>query len=146
MNKILMILLLPLLFILPSCDSGGDGGSNASCNESDVIGDWDGVTLDTEYIGSCGDEEDVIGYDISSVDVHIDEDGTYAFISNGNEEIDDEEGTWECNGANIDICETGDECATWSLDIDGNNATISIDISEAGCTVTLTVDLVKDTD
>jgi hypothetical protein len=82
-----------------------------------LIGVWNGVSLDTEYTGSCGNESDEIGYDISDVDVNINENGTYEFISNGNDVIDDEEGTWECNGANIDICETGDECATWSLNI-----------------------------
>ena len=147
MNKLLTIIFGTLLVFITACDSGDSGGTNASCDDSDVTRDWDGVTFDIEWIGECEGHVDEIGIDISSVDVHINKDGTYEFFSNGNELIDDEEGTWECNGINIDICETGDACATWSLDIDGNNATISTElVYNNDCTYIYTAYLAYDSD
>ena len=120
MNKILMILLLPLLFIFPSCDSGGDDDS-ADCP---IEGTWGLTTFD--YVFSepeCTSGEDGSA-DLSCLDVIVADDTT----------------TWDtcdCDGEDPEDC-TNTEDSDYTCDnpttlddggsvtIDGDTATLII--------------------
>ena len=135
MKKILfLITLIPIIFIGSSCNSGGGGGSGSehdsghdttACIE-DISGKWQGLTFSVDYDQNCG-ITDINNEDITEVLFDFNFDETYEFESNGNSYIEDEEGSWSCDGGpqEVYICETGDDCDTWEYELNDNQAIIN---------------------
>ena len=149
MKKILFLMtLIPIVFIGSSCNSGGgdgsgsdhDSGHDTTACSTDIIGKWSGVTLDIDYGFGCSDQ-DVNNYDISEVVFDFNSDDSYEIQGNGNYYQDDEVGSWACDGDEIDICETGDDCAAWDYEINGDQATVDITIDSGGCTYNISISL-----
>ena len=68
-----MILLLPLLFILPSCDSGSDGGSDGGSNNCPIEGTWENTSFNYVFSDECTAGEDGSA-DLSCLDIIVADD------------------------------------------------------------------------